>query len=394
MKLHDTLPVKMIGHVKIVDDLGNVLLDKENAVHPQNMARVITRALSNESNYFIKRIAFGNGGTTVDAALNVTFNPANDGQAPDTRTYDSQLYNETYSEIVDDSDIAIGTGPGADPSGDPPTVEHVSGPGVVSTELGILSQAVITSFLNPGEPTGQNASSTDPTNQNLDGTFTFDEIGLWTDGLPQTPTAGVHELEVGVAATVDSDTSTTLLMANNPHAFEITVDAGTPTTISFDVPFDNPTYGDLAEAINTGDVTWNAAWAGVNPLPGGATVSITDTSGSYPSIVGAQTFGFLRFTSGSTGSGSSVLLEPIGTNNPIGGNSDMFPLLNFPTGTDPSAAPTPVAGQDAGVQNDPVNPATEAERLLTHVIFSPIQKTADRTLSITYTLTVAVARSQ
>ena len=100
MKLHDTLPVKMIGHVKIVDDLGNVLLDKENAVHPQNMARVITRALSNESNYFIKRIAFGNGGTTVDAALNVTFNPANDGQAPDTRTYDSQLYNEMRANAL------------------------------------------------------------------------------------------------------------------------------------------------------------------------------------------------------------------------------------------------------------------------------------------------------
>ena len=63
------------------------------------------------------------------------------------------------------------------------------------------------------------------------------------------------------------------------------------------------------------------------------------------------------------------------------------------TAVDPTNI-APVNGVDAGVQNDPVNPGTEAERLLTHVIFSPIQKTADRTLSITYTLTVAVARSQ
>ncbi len=393
MNFRDNLPVMMHGHVKIVDDLGNVLLDKDNAVHPQNMARVFSRALSNESNYFVKRIAFGNGGTTVDAALNVTFNPANDGQAPDTRTWDSQLYNETYSEIVDDSDVAIGTGEGADPSGDPPTVTHVSGPGVVSTELGILSQAVITSFLNPGEPTGQILSSTDPENQNLDGTFTFDEIGLFTDGLSQTPTPGRHELEVGVPATVNSDTDTTLANATQ-FSFEITVDAGTPTTIDFVTPGAGTiTYGDLAEAINTGDVTWNAAWGSVNPLPGGATVAITDVSGNYPSLIGAQTFGFLRFTSGTTGSSSTVLLENAGTNNPIIG-TDLFPAMNFPVGTDPTAAPSPVAGIDAGVQNDPVNPATEAERLLTHVIFSPIQKTADRTLSITYTLTIAVARSQ
>lgn len=392
MKFHDTMPVKMIGHVKIVDDLGNVLLDKENAVHPQNMARVIARALSNESNYLVKRIAFGNGGTTVDAALNVTFNPPNDGQAPDTRTWDSQLYNETYTEIVDDSDPNIGTGDGADPSGDPPTVEHVSGPGVVSTELGILSQVVITSFLNPAEPTGQIASSTDPENQNLDGTFTFDEIGLFTSGLSQTASAGRHDLEVGVPATTNSDTDTTLANATQ-YSFEITVDGGTPTTIDFTTPGAGTiTYGDLAEAINTGDVTWNAVWGGVNPLPGGATVAITDISGSYPTLVGAQTFGYLRFTSGTTGATSSILLEDAGTNNPVIG-VNLFDNLNTPTGVDPTDI-APVDGEDAGVQNDPVNPGTEAERLLTHVIFSPIQKTADRTLSITYTLTIAVARSQ
>jgi hypothetical protein len=386
------MPIKVHGHLHIEDDLGNTLVDKDNAIHPQNMARVIARALANESNYFIKRIAFGNGGTVVDAALNVTFNTPNDGQAPDTRTWDSQLYNETYSEIVDDSDPAIGSGDGASPGSDPATVEHVSGPGVLSTELGILSQVVVTAFLNPDEPTGQIASSTDPENQNLDGTFTFDEIGLFTDGLPQSATAGIHEVEVGTPATVNSETDTQLANSTQ-YSFEITVDGGTPTTISFTTPGAGTiTYGDFCEAINTGDVTWNAAWGSVNPLPGGATVAITDISGNYPTIAGAQTFGYLRFTSGSAGSTSTVLLESGGTNNPLIG-TDLFSTSGFNNPTGPTLL-TPVDGSDAGVQNDPVNPGTEAERLLTHVIFSPVQKTADRTLSITYTLTIAVARSQ
>jgi len=158
-----TLPVNIDGHCKITDDLGNVLLDKMNAVHPQNMARVIARALSNESNFIIHRIAFGNGGTTVDAAFTVTYNSPNDGLAPDTAQWRSRLYNETYSEIIDDSNLAeIGTDPGSSgpstgtrPGGgdnqadDPISIPHVSGPGTRSQELGIISQVIITSVLNP-----------------------------------------------------------------------------------------------------------------------------------------------------------------------------------------------------------------------------------------------------
>jgi hypothetical protein len=63
------------GHIHIEDDLGNVLLDKNNAIHPQNMSRVIARALANENNFYIHRIAFGNGGTLTDAAYTITYRP-------------------------------------------------------------------------------------------------------------------------------------------------------------------------------------------------------------------------------------------------------------------------------------------------------------------------------
>ena len=71
--MKESLPIIVEGHVRIEDDLGNVLVDKKNAVHPQNMARVISRALANESNYFIYRIAYGNGGTLVDPTGAVTY---------------------------------------------------------------------------------------------------------------------------------------------------------------------------------------------------------------------------------------------------------------------------------------------------------------------------------
>ena len=178
------LPFDVKGHIKVEDDLGNVLVDKDNAVHPQNMARVIARALSNENNFIIHRIAFGNGGTEIDAAFNITFKTPNDGQPPDTQTWESRLYNETYSEVIDDSNTALlGTDPGSagprvgtrpggggNPTDDPATVEHVSGPGTRSRELGLTSEVVVVAVLNPSEPSGQ--LSNDKTPNNINDSFT------------------------------------------------------------------------------------------------------------------------------------------------------------------------------------------------------------------------------
>ena len=402
--MQQDLPIQVKGHVKITDDQGTVLLDKQNAVHPQNMSRVISRALSNESNYFIHRIAFGNGGTQTDAAFTVTYNDPNDGQPPDVRTWDSRIYNETYSEIINEGNSALnpdlGTDPGsagpnagtrpgggADPSGDPASIPHVSGPGVHSNELGLTSEVVISAVLNPGEPTGQFSTDTQAPSENTETSFTFDEIGLYTDGAPASDSNGSQDIDVGNRISTDD----TGLLAATQYCFTINVDGGGVITIDFTTPAGGGSgaggeilYGDLCEDINTGDVTWNAGWSGSSPLPGSATISITDNTLSFPSITGAQTFGFLRYISGSVGSASTVVLGAGGT------GLDMIANLNPPTG---GVIQTAADGEDAGVQNDPVNPLTERERLLTHIIFSPVLKAANRTLTITYTLTVSVARS-
>jgi hypothetical protein len=395
--MYEALPLEVIGHVHIKDDLGEVLLDKSNAVHPQNMARVMARALANEDNAAIYRIAFGNGGTLTDAAFTISYNTANDGQPPDVRTWDSRLYNETYAEVIDEGDPLLGVdtgsaddsgsraGGGSVPSGDPASIEHISGPGVASNELGITSEVVITAIINPAEPTGQFGDDTSPLTE---GSFIFDEIGLYTAGAPAVDSNGTADIDVGTQTSEDD----TGLLAATQYSFQIEVDnSATVIDIDFTTPVAGGSgpggeilYGDLCEAINTGDVTWNATWASSSPLPGGAKIAITDNTLSFPTITGSQTYGFLRYSSGTTGSNSAVVLLPgiIGI--------DLFASLNPPTG---GTIQVPVDGLDAGVQNDPVNPLTERERLLSHLIFAPVLKSANRTLTVTYTLTIAVART-
>ncbi len=400
------LPVTVNGHLKITDDLGNVHVDKTNAIHPQNIARVIARALANEHNYFINRIAFGNGGTTVDSAFTVTFKTPNDGQSPDTATWDSRIYNETYSEIINEGQVTLNSLIGTDPGSadlntgvriggaavaedDPVSVPHVSGPGVRSNELGLISEVIITATVNANEPLGQ--FLTDSEGVSTDSDFIFDEVGLYTSGAPAINTSGYQVIDVGNRTSTDDSG----LLAGNTYSFNIAVDGGTATLVTFKIPTvgagSGPDgeilYGDLCEAINTGNPDWNpvgGSFIGVNPLPGGATVSITDDSdGAFPSIAGAVTYGYLKFESPSYGALSAISLTGSAT-------TTFRQLLNPPSG---GVLGTAVAGTVAGLQNAPTSPTTERERLLTHLIFSPVLKAASRTLSVVYTLTISVGRT-
>lgn len=402
MSYTSPIPVTVKGHLNIVDDLGNVLVDKDNAIHPQNMARIFARALANEPNSQINRIAFGNGGTIVDAAFTVTYRTPNDGQSPDIATWDSRIYNETYSEIIDEgqtilnpllgtdpgsADLNTGVRPGggAVPSSDPVSVPHVSGPGVRSNELGLTSEVIISATLNGDEPIGQFTTDSLGPTQNTETSFVFDEIGLYTSGGPAINTSGYQFISVGNRTTTDD----TGLLPNNTYSFNIAVDGGTSFTITFTTPLAGGTgpsgqilYGDLCQAINTGSTMWGMT--GVNPLPGNAKMSITDnTGGSFSTITNAQTYGFLKVESASSGVNSTIDLSGADTTN-------FLSVLNPPVQATLNSA---VPGTIAGLQNAPTTPTTERERLLSHLIFSPVLKSRNRTLSITYTLTISVARS-
>jgi hypothetical protein len=405
---NEYVPIQVKGHVNIVDDLGNVLLDKDNAIHSQNMARVFARALSNEPDSFINRIAFGNGGTTVDAAYTITYNPPNDGQSPDTNTWESRLYRETFSKIIDDGQTVLNTklgidpgsadlytgvrpGGGSVPSSDPISVANVSGPGVRSMDFGLTSEVIISATINADEPRSQFLIDTFATTQNTETAFVFDEIGLYTSGSPAIATSGYQYINVGNRTSIDD----TGLMLNTNYSFRISVNGGTPVLISFTTPVVGGSgasgqilYGDLCQAINTGNPAWG--FAGANPLPGGAKISITDnTGGTFSTITGSTTYGFLKFTSRTSGATSSISLDDIiwTSHETV---TSLLPSLNSPIG---GILQLSVLGTGAGLQNAPTNPSVERERLLAHLIFSPILKSANRVLNITYTLTISVGRT-
>ncbi|MFY0655405.1 MAG: hypothetical protein JXR12_01375 [Neptunomonas phycophila] len=383
--MNDDLSTRVIGHCVVkehdrIGDEGRVLLDQTNAVHPQNMARIFARALANESNYFIHRIAFGNGGTDIDVASNIIYNTPRDGLNPGDNYWEARLYNETYAEIVDDSNLNIGSGPGSNPTGDPDTIEHVSGPGVRSVEdltVGsTVSSVVINAVINPDEPGGQSDSQEGGIEgeNNLNSDFTFDEMGLFTAGSPQTNTSGYQDVNVGGKES-KHDTG---LAPNQAYSFAIEIDGGTPVNISFttptvgtgdgvSAPLNAITYGDLVTVLNIPGGDLDSA---------GARALITDDIASQDG--GVETYGFLRFESYSSGSISRITLT----------DTTLFAAL-----TGFLSLETPANGTNAGVRNDPLTPDNERERLLTHLVFSPVTKTADRVLSITYTLNIVVART-
>jgi len=368
------IPVHIDGHLFIQDDLKKVYVDKHNAVHPQNMARIIGRAFAHQlDNFYINRMAFGNGGTIVSSNNMITYKTPNDGQAPDPQTWKSALYNEVYSEIVDPQQThgAMGSGPGAVPSDDPPFVPWVSGPGVRSTELGLTTQVLIECVLNPSEPTGEFLTDTvgPPNVLSNEGTFVFDEIGLFTAGLAQTTTQGYQDVNVSTRdATDDSG-----LLGSTAYDFSINIDGGGAINKTFTTP--------AAGSGPLGAITYSDVITLINAQIGPAALASIDNDPPT-----TNTFGNLRVTSATAGSGSTIALANASILPPL--HLQFFPNLNAFVSFFPA-----VNGEPAGLQNNPTDPSQEAFRMLTHIIFSPVLKSANRTLTILYTLTISVARS-
>lgn len=387
--MNEGMQVSITTNVLIKDETNNeVLVDKSNAIHPQNMSRILARALANEPNAIINRMAFGNGGTFKDVGDNLIFNPPNDGRIAG---WESRLYNETYSEIVDETNPDLGedlgsagpnvirTGGGSDPGSDP------GGAGVVSQEAGIKSNVVITMFLNENEPSGQDLSILSPTGDDV---FTFDEIGLYSPGAPAISSPGYASINVGNKTSEDVSS----VVPGSTLILTLTLD-GTTYTEYLDVassgsgPVGEITYGDICEGFNTG--VWHASGDTINDLGNGlgAYLFITDTSGgTYSTIVGAQSYGLLTFRSNTTGSTSSVV---IGCDTNV---ADDFANV-ITNGVCENCNVSTSDGADAGIANDSIDSENERERLLTHIIFTPIPKAADVAVSITYTLTVSVCNT-
>lgn len=155
----DHLKLHVEGHVLIRDPAtGEIILNRRNAIHRENMSFAIASSLTNTSGInsftgFINGLSFGNGGVVIDGSGNVTYNTVN------VTDVTAELYNKTYTKIVNfnvNDDIANNT-----------SVVHTGGT--------TYSDVVVTCTLDYGEPAGQ-----DPLDNTAsqEGDFVFDEIGL------------------------------------------------------------------------------------------------------------------------------------------------------------------------------------------------------------------------
>jgi hypothetical protein len=155
--MFDKNNVMVAGHIKIYDPItGEVLQDKSNAIHYENMSEALAQSLANKGTGFIQEMAFGNGATAVDSTGIITYLPAN------VYSQSSLLYNQTYSKIVDDTNVL-----NADPARNYIEIRHT--PGTIYTDI------FVSCLLDYAEPAGQQSFDNSSTMQ---GQYIFDELGL------------------------------------------------------------------------------------------------------------------------------------------------------------------------------------------------------------------------
>jgi len=154
---NDLNGVLLQGHIKIHDpNSGEVLIDKRNAIHYENMSISLAESIGNGGTGWIYEMSFGNGGTSVDPTGIITY------LTPNSTGTNASLYNETYSKVIDDRSVN-----NLDPIRNKIETRHVSGTN--------YTDIVITCLLDYGEPSGQDAFD-NATDENS--SYIFDELGL------------------------------------------------------------------------------------------------------------------------------------------------------------------------------------------------------------------------
>ena len=145
------------GHIKIFDpETNEVLIDKRNAIHYENMSVAMAQSLSNQGQGWISAMVFGNGGTVVDPTGLITY------LTPNTNGTNSSLYSQTYSKVVDQNSATNN-----DPIRNKMEIRHITG--------ATYTDSVVSCLLDYGEPSSQEAFDN---SVDMAGEFVFDELGL------------------------------------------------------------------------------------------------------------------------------------------------------------------------------------------------------------------------
>jgi hypothetical protein len=157
MQGKDLSGIHIEGHIKIwYPESGEVAVNKRNAIHYENMSVALAESIADAGQGFINKMAFGNGGTSVDPTGIITY------LTPNSTGTNASLYNQTYEKVVNDRSSS-----NLDPTRNYIETRHVTGKN--------YTDVFITCLLDYGEPSGQEAF--DNTSNN-DSDYVFDELGL------------------------------------------------------------------------------------------------------------------------------------------------------------------------------------------------------------------------
>jgi hypothetical protein len=151
------IPIQIEGFLKVYDPNTNeVFYDGHNAIHYENISVAIADALSSRGYGGIFKMAFGNGGSSIDETGVITYLPTN------TTGQNAALYNQTYTKIVDDTSIL-----NDNPIRNKMSVNHTSGK--------VYTDIIVQCLLDYGEPSGQQAFDN---GTQLESQYVFDELAL------------------------------------------------------------------------------------------------------------------------------------------------------------------------------------------------------------------------
>lgn len=154
----DNAGLNMSGHIVIRDkETKEEFINKRNAIHYGNMARIVAQALNNTADSYINFIAFGNGGTSVDSSGGkVLYRSPRVSEAYEAS---ASLYNKTYHKDIQGSQ--------ADEDN---KIEIITGASYTDIKMTVT--------LGYSEPSGQDVFDSSTTNA---GDYIFDELGVFTN---------------------------------------------------------------------------------------------------------------------------------------------------------------------------------------------------------------------
>ena len=165
----DQIGLNRSGHILIKDkETGEEIVNKRNAIHYGNMARVVAQALNNVSEARIYFMAFGNGGTSVDTTGKIVYKTPRVSEAFESS---ANLYSRTFKKIVGNNT-------------DTDKVEVITG--ATYTDL------KVTCTLGFNEPSDQDLFDSSTTNE---GDYIFDELSLFSFPSTPSPTDGSDPIE-------------------------------------------------------------------------------------------------------------------------------------------------------------------------------------------------------